>query len=89
MASREVTVSQLLMTESGMSMQNDTEHHLHEVGYTAYVHHLKNCAQYGPARCPVGNALCTDYLTRVRTMTPDPDAGPSSSPRKAYVSHTK
>ncbi|MCG8971575.1 MULTISPECIES: hypothetical protein [Streptomyces] len=52
-----------------MMMQNDTEHPLREAGYAAYVDHLKNCAECGPTRCPVGETLCTDYLTRVRTMT--------------------
>ncbi|MFF8883277.1 hypothetical protein [Streptomyces flaveolus] len=50
-------------------MQNNTEHHMNETGYTAYVDHLKSCAQCGPTRCPVGEALCSEYLTRVRTMT--------------------
>ncbi|WP_225631035.1 hypothetical protein [Streptomyces solaniscabiei] len=57
------------MTESDENMQNDTEHRMHEAGYTAYVDHLKNCAECGPTRCPVGEALCTDYLAGVRTMT--------------------
>jgi hypothetical protein len=51
-----------------MRTQNDTEQHTHEASYTAYVDHLKNCAECGPTRCPVGEALCTSYLARVRTM---------------------
>ena len=49
-------------------MWNDTEHALREAGYAAYVDHLKNCAQCGPTRCPVGETLCAEYLTRVRLM---------------------
>ncbi|MER6850048.1 hypothetical protein AB0A81_24520 [Streptomyces flaveolus] len=52
-----------------MSMQNDTEHRMREADHTAYVDHLKNCAECGPARCLVGERLCTDYLARVRTTT--------------------
>src|SRR5438067_438439 len=42
-----------------MRTQNDTEQHTHEASYIAYVDHLKNCAECGPTRCPVGEALCT------------------------------
>ncbi|MEU6104479.1 hypothetical protein [Streptomyces flaveolus] len=52
-----------------MMMQNDTEHALREADYAAYVDHLKNCSACGPTRCSVGEALCAEYLTRVRTMT--------------------
>ena len=57
------------MAEGDLSMQSDTEHRMREADYTAYVDHLKNCAECGPTRCLVGERLCTDYLTRVRTMT--------------------
>lgn len=49
-----------------MSACKDTGDRLREAGYGAYVEHLKNCAECGPTRCPVGETLCTDYLTRVR-----------------------
>ncbi|MFG3221775.1 hypothetical protein [Streptomyces sp. NPDC048185] len=51
-----------------MDTRSDTDQH-HGADYTAYVDHLKNCTECGRTRCPVGETLCTAYLTRVRTMT--------------------
>jgi hypothetical protein len=56
-------------TGSDVDTQNDTDQHVPEADYTAYVDHLKNCAECGRTRCPAGETLCNAYLTRVRLMT--------------------
>ncbi|MCG8971564.1 hypothetical protein [Streptomyces sp. CL12-4] len=51
-----------------MDTQNDTDQHVPEADYTAYVDHLKNCAECGRTRCLAGETLCNAYLARVRLM---------------------
>jgi hypothetical protein len=53
---------------SDVDTQNDTDQHVPEADYTAYVDHLKNCAECGRTRCMAGEMLCNAYLARVRLM---------------------
>lgn len=46
--------------------------------YRAYVAHVSYCRQCRPYRCPVGAALCRDYLAEVNRPSRDGGAVPGT-----------